>query len=171
VEHPRMMDPSPASNANSPERPFIPRLEGTSVAAPHQHHVQTTPILEPRAPQREQSQHSMSTMGRSTDMSRLHSGLFQEDEEDSCVYMLGGEVVMRRGRSRDRSSSPSSHYSANADVTPRRRTTSSSDDQIPLEVETSPIGMGVHSFDSDLTPRIGSSRTSAGRREGPAFPF
>jgi hypothetical protein len=172
VERPRMMDPSPGSNANSPERPLIPRLEGPSVAAAHQQeHVQTTPALEPRQPHREQSQHSMSTMGRSTEMSRLPSGLFQEDEEDSCVYMLGGEVVMHRGRSRDRSFSPSSHYSANADATPRRRATSASDDQIPLEVETSPIGMAVHSFDSDLTPRIGSSRSSASRREGPAFPF
>mmetsp|Transcript_8475 Transcript_8475/g.14034 ORF Transcript_8475/g.14034 Transcript_8475/m.14034 type:complete len:610 (+) Transcript_8475:20-1849(+) len=181
LQRPRM-DPSTAITSSSPEQQLLmPRLEEPPVttALPVATTQQQQPpiILEPRPPQRQQSNHSMSTLGRSTaDLSRLPSGLFQdEDEEDSCLYMLGGEVVMHRRRSLSPSSlrSSATNNNNNETTTPRRRATSASDDQIPLEVETSsPSNIdGLHSFDSDLTPRIGSSTTPRSHGRGPAFPF
>jgi Tumour-associated protein len=150
LEHPRM------DSERSPDRPLIPRLDT----------ARDEPLtLAPRAPQRELSTQSISTAGRSGDLSRSPSGLFQHDtdEEDSCLYMLSGEVVYQRHA---RPSSPFSVSGGNE--MPRRRSTSTSEDQIPLEVETSSLLLAL-----DLTPRAGSSRNSEGRGSRPeiAFPF
>ena len=150
LEHPRM------GNDRS-SRLDLPRLDTPSDETLH---------LTPRIPQREISSQSMSTTERSADMSRRSSGLFQHDtdenDEDSCLYMLSGEVVYQRSA---RPSSPSSFSIENEQFSPpRRQPTSDSDDKIPLEVETT----------LDMTPRMGSSsRNNEERaaRSGIAFPL
>eukprot|EP00546_Thalassionema_frauenfeldii_P001928 CAMPEP_0178934214 /NCGR_PEP_ID=MMETSP0786-20121207/23741_1 /TAXON_ID=186022 /ORGANISM="Thalassionema frauenfeldii, Strain CCMP 1798" /LENGTH=139 /DNA_ID=CAMNT_0020611977 /DNA_START=1386 /DNA_END=1802 /DNA_ORIENTATION=+ len=110
---------------------------------------------------------STSTLGQSIEdynMSRPTSsaGLFQMDNdgEDSCLYMLGGEVVMLNNNHRYRRSTSIESFSTSASIPegeerpPRRRHTSSSEDQVPLEVETSACS-------ADITPRMGSSRYSS----------
>lgn len=110
---------------------------------------------------------STSTLGQSIEdynMSRTTSsaGLFQMDNdgEDSCLYMLGGEVVMLNNNHRCRRSTSIESFSTSASILegeerpPRRRHTSSSEDQVPLEVETSACS-------ADITPRMGSSRYSS----------
>lgn len=157
-QHPRMS----GSAQSSPERrpsPLLPRNGDTQTQEPIH--------LEPRLAQRE-SHHSMSTMDRSVgteinELSRPSSGLFQpEDDGDSCLYMLSGEIVMHR-RSRSRSNSPASSHRDER----RRRATSGSEDTIPLEVETSspPIP------DLDLTPRRSSRNNEEPEGLGPPFPF
>ena len=150
LDNPRM------GNDRSPERPLIPRLDDV-----HEDAV----TLAPRLPPREFSMLSLSTDGRSESLSRIPSGIFQDDtdEEDSCLYMLNGEVVYQR---RAHPASPSSQHSDDENR-PRRRATSTSEDQIPLEVQTS-----VPSLALDLTPRSGSlSRTNEDQYSRPSLVF
>ncbi|KAI2508049.1 hypothetical protein MHU86_6341 [Fragilaria crotonensis] len=151
LDHPRM------GSEESSDHPFIPRLDT---------HHETPITLAPRAPRRENSILSEATADRSEGVSRSASGLFQHDtdEDDSCLYMLSGEVVYQR---RARTSSPSS-YSGDGS-TPRRRATSTSEDQIPLEVQTTSPSLQL-----DLTPRTGSSSRNneyRASRPGLSFPF
>merc|ERR1740124_475481 len=120
---------------------------------------------------------SSSTLGRSqeeptttnsSNMSHNTSSiaLFQmgvdnnDDEEDSCLYMLGGEVVMqqpRRNYSIESFSSTAPSLPATAHHSPpRQQTTSISNEDIPLEVDTTTNNRNT----LDLTPRMGSSSMS-----------
>ena len=154
LDHPRM-----GSDGLS-DQPYIPRLDT---------HRESPIALAPRVPRRENSILSEATADRSEGISRSASGLFQHDtdEEDSCLYMLSGEVVYQRRAQPTSPSSPSSHSGESS--RPRRRATSASEDQVPLEVRTT-----SPSPQQNLTPRTGSlSRNNAdlASRPGLAFPF
>eukprot|EP00547_Thalassionema_nitzschioides_P007270 CAMPEP_0194221742 /NCGR_PEP_ID=MMETSP0156-20130528/31256_1 /TAXON_ID=33649 /ORGANISM="Thalassionema nitzschioides, Strain L26-B" /LENGTH=295 /DNA_ID=CAMNT_0038952247 /DNA_START=968 /DNA_END=1855 /DNA_ORIENTATION=+ len=180
LEHPRMAADTSAQASPDQQR-LIPRLESSGHEEHTRPQLRQRPTTSGRVEDSSQSLSAMappaaaypstSTLGQSygdLDMSRATSSaeLFQMDNdgEDSCLYMLGGEVVMLNNTHRStlgRRSSSMGSLSTSASIPegderpPRRRTTSSSNDQVPLEVDTSACA-------ADITPRRGSSRFSSG---------
>jgi Tumour-associated protein len=142
-----------------PIRPMIPNLDGTE---------QEVRTLGPRPHQHAFSTSSLRTGdqgdGRGGSTSRHSSGLFQldTDDEDSCLYMLNGEIVYQRRVTRPLSPL----LSLIEDEAPRRRGTSYSEETIPREDETtSPL------LPRDLTPRMGTLSSRFEGRITPVFPF
>jgi hypothetical protein len=137
VSNPRM-----DRDRSLPNRPLMPNLDGTE---------EVVRTLGPRPLQHEFSTSSLRTGSRGDGVvgntSQHSSGLFlsEADDEDSCLYMLSGEIVYQRHANRPLSLL----LSLREDETPRRRGTSYSEAPIPDEVETSsPI------LPTNLTPRL-----------------